>query len=85
VCRGEEGLTDHRGDAGVGAGGGKPGINASDGARSTSTSLLTSSLPKWGQHDTNNDEDGRDGRSGEVWRHGVPEDNPSLENPVRRI
>jgi hypothetical protein len=38
-----------------------------------------------GHHDTNNEEDCRDGRSGEVWRRGVPADHPPPESPVWRI
>jgi hypothetical protein len=38
-----------------------------------------------GEHDTNNEEDCRDGRSGEVLRRGVLEDQPPPENPVRRL
>jgi hypothetical protein len=36
------------------------------GARSPSTNMLTSSRPKGRQHDTNNEKDLRDGKSGEV-------------------
>jgi hypothetical protein len=38
-----------------------------------------------GQHDINNEEDYRDGRSGEVWRRGVCEDEPPPEDPIRRV
>jgi hypothetical protein len=38
-----------------------------------------------GRHDTISEDDYRDGRSGEVWRRGVPEDQPPPENPVRRV
>jgi hypothetical protein len=38
-----------------------------------------------GQHDTSNEEDCSDGRSGEVWRRGAIEDKPPPENPVRRV
>jgi hypothetical protein len=36
-----------------------------------------------GQHDISLEEDCRVGRSGEVWRRGVPENQPPPENPVR--
>jgi hypothetical protein len=38
------------------------------GARYSPTSILRSSRPKGGQHDTNGEEDRRDGRSGVVRR-----------------
>jgi hypothetical protein len=38
-----------------------------------------------GQHDNNNEEDYRDGKSGEVWRRGAHEDQPPLENPIRKM
>jgi hypothetical protein len=51
------------------------------GAHSTSTSPLTSSRPKWGYYNTNNEEDYRDGKFGEVWRRGVPKDQPPPGKP----
>jgi hypothetical protein len=54
------------------------------GARSTSTSMMTSSRPKWANATPKNEEDYRDGRSGEVWRRDVLEDQLPPENPVRR-
>jgi hypothetical protein len=59
--------TDWRWDAGVGAGGGKPGSNARV-WRSLDVDRLVDVEPaERGQHDTNNEEDCRDWRSGEVY------------------
>jgi hypothetical protein len=38
-----------------------------------------------GHHDNNSEEDCRDGRTGEVWRRGVPQDQPPPENPARKV
>jgi hypothetical protein len=60
--------TGQRWDAGVGPGGGKPGsINRV--WRSLDVDQLAHVEPaRRGQHDTNNEKDYRDGRSGEFWR-----------------
>jgi hypothetical protein len=58
---------DQRYVEGVGASGGQTGSGAGDG-RLLPTSLLRSSRPKGGMHDTNTEEDCRDGRSGVVRR-----------------
>jgi hypothetical protein len=55
------------------------------GARSSSISMLDVEPAERGQHDTNNEEYYRDGRSGEVWRRGVLEDQPPPKTPVRRV
>jgi hypothetical protein len=55
-----------------------------NGARSTSTNQLTSSRPKGGQHDTNTEEDCRDGGAARSCG-GDPHDQPPPENHVRRV
>jgi hypothetical protein len=66
--------TDQRWDADVGDGGGKSGSCARV-CYSLHVDHPTDVEPaERGQHDTNREEDRRDGRSGEVWRRGVPED-----------
>jgi hypothetical protein len=66
--------TDQRWDAGVGAGGGKPGRSAKV-WRSLLVHLHVDVEPaEREQHDNINEEDCRDGRSSEGWRRGVVED-----------
>jgi hypothetical protein len=77
--------TDKRWDADVGDGGGKPGSNARVWRSLDVDQPLDVEPPERGRHDTINEEDYRDGRSGEVWRRGAPEDQPPPENPVRRV
>jgi hypothetical protein len=64
--------TDHQWDSGIGVGGGKPGSNAKV-RRSLDVDQPVDVDPaEREQHNTNSEEDCRDGRSGEVWRRGVP-------------
>jgi hypothetical protein len=76
--------TDKRWDAGVGAGGGKPGRNARVRLSLDVDPHAEVEPAKRGQHDTGNEEY-RDGRSGEIWRRDVPQDQPPPEPPVRRV
>jgi hypothetical protein len=77
--------TDRRWDAGIGAGGGKPGSGARV-WRSLDVDKLANVEPaERGQHDMNNEKDCRHGWSGEVMRRGVREDHPPLETPVWRV
>jgi hypothetical protein len=77
--------TDRRWDAGVGDGGGKPGSGARV-WRSLDVDQLANVEPAERRpHDMNSEEDCRDGRSGEVRRMGVHEDQPPPENPVWRV
>jgi hypothetical protein len=72
--------TDQRWEAGVGAGGEKPGSNTWV-WRSLGVNHLVNVEPAdMGQHDTSNEEDCRDGRNGEVWRRGDPHDQPPPRN-----
>jgi hypothetical protein len=72
-------------DAGVGAGGGKPGSNAKVWRSLDVSQYANVEKAERGEHDTNNEKGYRDGRSGEVRRQGVLEDQPPPENPVRRV
>jgi hypothetical protein len=77
--------TDQRWDASVGACGEKLGSIARV-WRSLDVNYLVDVDPaEMGPHDTSNEEDYRDGRSGEVWRRRVREDQPPRENPARRV
>jgi hypothetical protein len=61
--------THHRCDAGVEVGGEKPGSNARIGWRSFDVNQLVGvEAAERGEHDNDNEEGCRDGRSGEVWR-----------------
>jgi hypothetical protein len=74
--------TDQRWDAGVGACGGKPGSNARI-WRSLDVDRHDDVEPaERGQHDNNYRGDCRDGRSGEVLRRGINEDQPPPVSPV---
>jgi hypothetical protein len=74
ACGGERVRTDKRCDTGVGAGHGKPGSNARV-WRSLDVGQHVDVEPaERGKHNT--EEDCRDGRSGEVWRRGDPQDKP---------
>jgi hypothetical protein len=65
---------DQRWDAGVGASGGKLRSNARV-WRSLDVDQPTDVEPvERGKHDNRGDEDCHDGRSGKIWRRGVPED-----------
>jgi hypothetical protein len=85
VYGGERVRTDQRWDAGVRDGCGKPGSNAWV-WRSLDVGQHVDVEPaERGQHDTSNEKDYSDVRSGEIWRRGDPQDQPPLENPVRRV
>jgi hypothetical protein len=77
--------TDQRWDAGVGAGGGKPGSNARVWRSLDVDQHVHVEPADRGQHGTNTEEDGRDGRCGEVWRRDVHEDQPQPKNLARRV
>jgi hypothetical protein len=67
--------TDRRWEAGVGAGGGKLGSNATRVWRSFDVDHHVDVEPaERGQHDTSGEEVCRDGRSGEVWGRGDLQD-----------
>jgi hypothetical protein len=70
---------------GVGASGGKPGRCARVWRSLDVDQFAYVELAKRGKDDNNNEKDFRDGRSGEVWRWGVPEDQSSPKSPVRRV
>jgi hypothetical protein len=77
--------TDQRWVKGVGAGGGKPGSNARVWRSLDVDHVVNAEPAERGYHNNSSEEDYRDGRSGEVSWRCVPEDQPLLENPVRRI
>jgi hypothetical protein len=84
VCDGRRARTYQRWDAGVGAGGGKPGSIVRV-CRSLDVDHHANVEPTVrGQHNNIN-EDCSDGTSGEVWRRGVLEDQPPPKNPERRV
>jgi hypothetical protein len=77
VARGAR--TDQRWDAGVGDGGGKSGGNAREWCSLDVDHDVDVDPAERGQHDTSSEEDCRDGRSGEAWRQGDPQDLPPPE------
>jgi hypothetical protein len=76
---------DQRWVEGVGAGGGKPGSNARVWGSLDVDQPTYVDPAERGQQDNDNEEDYRDGRSGEAWRRGVFEDQPPPKNPARRV